>query len=365
MIAAAQRPVAAVVWTGDEFNGPLNYQYDWFVYDNQNPKGRTYYGFYPEQKTENGVGFIRLRMDTWNPDPGRAGTFKGTLLASWRRFGLTDGIKSYEARMRISIIKAGSVHAFYTYGPHIPPTNSHSDEIDFEFLGNNLIAEDKLWLNSWNNTVNSQTVGINPSQQVADTAWNQWHTYKIVWSATQVQWFLDGALIRTLPNTGAVPNDAMAPYFEIWTPSQSLFPEAYNMGWQPATSPAGNTTSFFDVDWVRISSATGFAARADAAQTSSVVLSSVEAQAESGTVRLNFTGPLNAKSALQIENYVVAVNGKMRSAQSVVYQRSTNTVVIQLAQPPQPGDDVTAAAYNLLDSNGLPLADQLQAVKAQ
>ncbi len=366
----------------EEFDAPLSYP-KWFYYDTVNPKGRTYYGNQGTLLNENGVSFVRLKMDAWNPE--HPGYFKGTVLASTYRYA--QG--TFEARMRISFLKAGAIYAFFPYGQSAG-TPGAGDEIDFEMLGN-YGASNKIWLNTYNDGTSAQSQGFTPPTTASNvTNFGTWHTFKAVWSTSAVNWYIDGVLVRTLANSIAVPTfDRLAPYLEVWSPSGNpndpnggYFPEAYNPNLLPATSPAGNYTMLMDVDWVHVyqgaTTATASRVRPNVSALSAgngltapdgsiinpspLLLSGVTVEPGfNNRIRLTFSGDVSPKDIPVSGNYILSING-MQAHFTGAQLVDRRTVTVDLDRPFAPGNTVMVAAYNLTDTSGRMLNDQISTV---
>jgi hypothetical protein len=81
-----------------------------------------------------------------------------------------------------------------------------------------------------------------------------WHVYDIDWFPNQIDWYVDGQLVReeasgetsTENPTIYVPNKPMAFYVNFWAPS-STFGDAYFAGLTPSATAAGNQQFGYDV----------------------------------------------------------------------------------------------------------------------
>ena len=81
-----------------------------------------------------------------------------------------------------------------------------------------------------------------------------WHTYSIDWFPTQIDWYIDGQLVREEANgeqTGTnpaiyIPNQSMPFYLNFWAPG-SEFSDAYSAGLNPSATAAANQEYFYDV----------------------------------------------------------------------------------------------------------------------
>ena len=132
----------------DDFNAASWDTSKWNTYDSSRSLQRTQFGLMPEMASENGTGFARFKLDSYNPDPKNGGSFlRGTEAFSKAQFSLGNGME-FETRLRGKNLPRGIVFAFFTYGERgMWPNTYLKEEIDFEFLTN--FAKDHLWLNIW------------------------------------------------------------------------------------------------------------------------------------------------------------------------------------------------------------------------
>lgn len=347
----------------EDFNAPVDYSAQggrWFFYDSNEQLGRTRFKFQPLQPAPDpdGTRFVRMELNRYHPlFPGQF--FLGKQIVTRRRFPLTGtggGPKRYDARIRITKIRTGTVQAFFTYATG----NTRGDEIDYEFLGNTL-PNNQLWLNVWNNATDLEAVlGANaPLKTVTGVTWSNWNLYTIQWYSDRVEWYINNALVRLEPNPR--PDEAMALHLNNWAPDSSIFPQAFYAGFTPTANASEDVSHYFDVDWVRVTTIgtpTASALRS-ADLTSDVQLSSATADAKSSSISLAFTGPLDPKVASDTSRYLVLLNGGTTEIKSATYQAATNTVILELGDGVLLGQkDVGISCYDLRDSNGLKLNDQ-------
>ncbi len=271
----------------DEFNGASLNLSDWGVYGSSQELQRTRFGTTPQLLTENGTNFARLTLDTYNPNASNR--FRGTEIYTKNRFPLGNGLE-IEARLRGPINQPGIVFAFFTiydrYNGNGAPTpgNYSKSEIDYEFL----TAEQeqfspagqsrRLYLNIWDdwNEVrdgydgddvetpsrihDDKTYGL--STFGSNFSWKGWNTYKIRWYPNRTEYYLNDVLQRT--ETQVLPNEDMSVHFNIWS-GDSSFDQAYSEGFNP-TNEANNRTFNVDVDYLRVRSLSGAAAKSSPLQ---------------------------------------------------------------------------------------------------
>jgi hypothetical protein len=223
----------------------------WSVYGNDSFSHNTWFGKQPTFGSESGNGFVRLNLDTYNPESGKSGTFKGTEFFSKTEFPVGPGGVEFEARVRGTNIPAGAVFAFYTFGQREITRwpDSVFDEVDFELLGN--YSLNKLWLNIWDD-YHFEDGGPNEASQPTVSGFNyeQWTVYKARVYPYVTQFFINNVLVRESYNI--TPNDPMSMHFNIWVPN-STWTAAYNSSLNPSTS-SNNQTHYFDVDYARVRS---------------------------------------------------------------------------------------------------------------
>jgi hypothetical protein len=220
----------------------------WGYYDSSSSIHNTWFGKAPTFGTESGNGFMRLNLDTYNPDAGKAGTFKGTELFTRAVFPIGAGGVEYEARIRGTNIPAGAVFAFYTFGAKgVWPTTYLWDEVDFELLGN--YTTDRVWLNIWDD-YNPERGGPNEASQpnIAGLNWKTWNVFRARVYPYVTQFFINNVLVRQSYNI--TPTDPMGIHFNIWVPNNT-WTAAYSSSLPPGTSTS-KATYYFDVDYAKV-----------------------------------------------------------------------------------------------------------------
>lgn len=254
----------------DTFNGSSLNKSLWGVYDSSQILQRTRFGFEPELRSESGVSFARMRLDSYNPQfPGQ---FKGTEIYSRQRFARGQGLE-IESRLRGPNLPPGIVYAFFTiydrYTGAPTQDNYRKTEIDYEFL----TAEQeqfspagqrrRLYLNIWDdwtfrdgydedNSAATDSANNNKTYRVSvDPNFNaeEWNTFTIRWLPDRTEYLVNGNLERT--ERVLRPDEDMSVHLNMWTGLPD-FSQAYSTSLQPATSSGGNRSNFFDVDYVRV-----------------------------------------------------------------------------------------------------------------
>ncbi|KAI8097785.1 concanavalin A-like lectin/glucanase domain-containing protein, partial [Halteromyces radiatus] len=127
----------------------------------------------------------------YNVYPGEGSTFNYT---TYLQYG------SFSATMKPSTV-GGAVTAFIGIG-------NGGDEIDFEFLGGNSqnIQSNYFWGKKIVYGING---GVHPLPGNALPG-SAYHTYTINWTPTQIQWSIDGKIVRT--KTRASTRDSRGQY---------------------------------------------------------------------------------------------------------------------------------------------------------
>jgi hypothetical protein len=281
---------------------------NWTV--SSNTVGRTMFGQTPAIIT-NGNGsvatYAQFKLDTYNAASGQAGvSFSGTQLKTNQTFGLptTNGSTNgqgvqfqLEARVESTGLlgpagQSGDTSEPVSEGLNASPftyvynsAQNYHDEIDFENLtsqqapptqadpagatghSNTHFATsngDATLDTTYQGTANSSADNSYYSQTPyapGDTGSvatpidiYQWHTFDIDWFPTQVDWYVDGQLVReeaagetsTANPKIYIPIQAMGFYINFWAPA-STFGDAYFAGLAPSATAAGNQEFYYDV----------------------------------------------------------------------------------------------------------------------
>ncbi|HEX8834105.1 MAG TPA: PA14 domain-containing protein [Abditibacteriaceae bacterium] len=234
----------------------------WSLYTRDNFIGRTRMGNRPTVLADrDGTRFVRLRLDSHNPDfPGAQ--FRGTEFRSHKQYQLQGG-KEFIARVRVNNSGGGIVPAFYTHGARgvWNTPDRISDEIDFEFLGNNGIDKPLLTVwNDWNQRFNpTHQWGLrmaNWQPPLTGMNWGHWNIYRIRWLNDRVEWYVNDVMVQTTkgalaPEAALLPDDPMNVHFNIWAADEA-WREAYDGRLQPTSDGRANQSSSLDVDWVEV-----------------------------------------------------------------------------------------------------------------
>lgn len=98
--------------------------------------------------------------------------------------------------------------------------------------------------------------------------------------------------------------------------------------------------------------------------TSQVTLSQISATASTNTVRLGFTGALDAATAVQPARYTLTINGVTVNVTSASYSASSFVVLLKVPVGALHGGDTVQVSFNLLDSAGRVVSGQSDPVIA-
>lgn len=245
---------------------------------------------YDPQQFQNGVSFLGTQIQTKQsfnlPKSGGVNTGQGIRYQIAARVESTGshGPQGNANNTSIPVAKGLNAAAF-SYSYSSPSNQNYHDEIDFENLtaqqlprsvsnpngatGNSnvyfgtsngdatLATSYKTDANGGNNNsyygqypyVKNDAGITTPSNDIY-----QWHTYTIDWFPAQIDWYVDGQLIReeaagtqTTRNPAIyIPNQAMPYYLNFWAPG-SEFTDAYDAGLTPTATAANNNEYFYDI----------------------------------------------------------------------------------------------------------------------
>ncbi len=242
--------VAQEILLFDDFNGgPLDTstwgQANWNIGD------RTQFGNQPEFGSEDGDTFIRLPLDTYNPNlPGQR--VLGTEIYSLQNFSNTGGIE-YLTRARLSTDAPGLVAAFFTYNQKRQKGRWISDEIDFEVLSKQ--ASNGVLATSWNDwgapgsNYDDGVHHLGEFLELPSYDWQQWNDYAIRWYPDRVEWYVNEQLVKIL--TSPVPDQDQPARASLWA-AGTTWPDAYDTTLAPVGSAAQNQHFTWDIDYIMV-----------------------------------------------------------------------------------------------------------------
>jgi hypothetical protein len=232
----------------DDFDGAALDASKWFVPTGPGTFfGRTQIRPPSEALTVTG-GVIRLQLDTFNPTAVVAGdSFWGSEIDTIETFAVASGL-SFAARVRfVSGLPGGLVGSLFSF-VFLPAIPGH-DEIDFELLSNDVIAEEERVLTNVFDDDDFSQAGDKSFANVAGLDLTTFHTYEIRWRTDSVEWFVDGSLVRS--ESGTVPDDPQNVRLNFWAPD-AFFTEAYDGTLAPVDVVGNNDIYYYEVDFVEI-----------------------------------------------------------------------------------------------------------------
>lgn len=161
-------------------------------------------------------GMMCMKMNqTVNPAGGVLST--GAEIRSLQTYGY--GIYSFTMRMAstsatptgVGSVVSGSDSGAFTF------INNSETEIDIEYLGNN---PNNIWLTNWFNPTPTSAPTLEQFDEPAIVGLaDGFHTYTIIWSPGQVQWYIDGKLMTT--HTKNVPCKPAYIMLNFWGTNQT------------------------------------------------------------------------------------------------------------------------------------------------
>lgn len=161
------------------------------------------------------------------------------------------------ARVKINTLQRGLVFGFFLYNQAVINGVLRSDEIDFEWLTNDLT---KLFVSTWRDW-NRQTAAYSVSEHPVHgtqltlpknnpvNPYGVFADYTFRWSAGLLEFFVNGRLIHRFVG-GVVPTRPMRLYLNAWVPDES-WQEAFCPCMLP-TSKAANVNHRILVERVRV-----------------------------------------------------------------------------------------------------------------
>ncbi len=303
-----QEPVVSTLFS-DNFTSSSDLTTNWNV--STNTVGRTEFGQTPTIVT-GGVGspttYAQFKLDTYNPSSSTL--LLGTQLSTKQTFALPTGANAgqgiqFQITARVETtglagpagnggdtstpVTQGLNAASFAYGFSTP--SNYLDEIDIENLteqqtpptvGNPTGATGAS--NSYFTTSNGDaslftsykttSTGSADNSFYAQTPYAPkdtgstatpisiyaWHTYDIDWFPTQIDWYIDGQLVReeapgetsTTNPTLYIPNQPMAYMLNFWGPA-STFSDAYSSTLTNAATTSANKEYYYDTAYASVS----------------------------------------------------------------------------------------------------------------
>lgn len=246
--ALVAAPAEAKRLLRDDFDGSSLDTTKWFVPTGPGSFfGRTQIRPPSEALTVTG-GVIRLQLDTFNPTAQVPGdSFWGSEIDSLETWQRGKGL-AFAARSRLVCPLAGGLVGSVFSFVFLPAIPGH-DEIDFELLSNDVVAsEERVLTNVFDDDDFSQP-GDKAFADVTGLDLCDFHTWEARWLPDRVEWWVDGALVRS--ETDTVPDDAQNVRLNSWAPDQ-FFSEAYDASLVPAAAAEDNEIYYYEVDWAEV-----------------------------------------------------------------------------------------------------------------
>jgi hypothetical protein len=268
ILAVTVPNVLASIKLWDDFDCPILDLTKWSYQDRDWPQGQTWFKGAP-----NICGGIATFMHhTYNPfDPGNS--CLGQEIYSNSNFARGAGLE-IEARVRVRCpIASGLVTSFFAYMDKEMPTgiSPWSDEIDFEFLSNQIndppeSCGDRVLVASSNDLgAPGSGYGDGVHHQDANPAvlgldLTEFNVFKIRWLADSVEWYWDPDQVRgqdlypdvlIYKTSNAVPDEPLTVRFNFWASTKD-WPLAWDSAMQPTADPAGDLVCYYDVDYVAV-----------------------------------------------------------------------------------------------------------------
>ena len=203
-------------------------------------------------------GRLRLELSTYNPT---GLSFYGSEVESNVVYPRDTGL-AFKARVRVlptgldsanrSIaLPCGLVASLFSFTDNGCGRIAiqRRDEIDFEFLTNDIVAKRPRVLTNVFVDAPFSAPGVFAFAQrpVLDlTAWNE---FEVRWLPDRVQWLVNGHVVRE--DTRNVPAGPQTVRLNFWGPDRN-FPSAYCAALQPTARPSEERRWFYEVDWVEV-----------------------------------------------------------------------------------------------------------------
>ena len=250
----------------DDFNGDTLDPCKWTCEDR--PMAQTYLKDCPDVYG----GMAVFHHHTYNPDDPNNTCLCQSIFSN-QSFARGTGLE-FKARVRLrSPIGNGLVASFFTYTQKsnpLPPPDLLSDEIDLEFLTNQInnpypaSEGDRVYMSIYNDFNGDwknpnrhwRTNPVVPPVNMGDRPLlnlTQFNLFKIHWLPGRVEWYWDPEdgkgdvlIYRT---TDAMPDEPMFLHFNFWA-CDYWWPMAYDPDLQPAQRPEDDVVSYYDVDYV-------------------------------------------------------------------------------------------------------------------
>lgn len=177
---------------------------------------------------------------------------------------------------------------------------------------------------------------------------DDFHTYSIIWTATKITWYLDGAQYYTLSTTPVALSEFNAPFFIILNIA---------VGGTWPGNPDGTTVfpQTMEVDYVRVYQLGTTAVEENPESPNSMVLLKNYPNPFNPTTNIEFSVPINTHATLKVLNTLGQEVATLFNGQTIAEQ--SNTVQFD-------GKNLTSGMYfSRLDFNGTSIMKKMMLVK--
>ena len=194
-------------------------------------------------------GALRLTVESYNPS---GFSWWGKHIVSHRDFQPTaTHAVEVTFRMRVMGDSAGVVHSGYLYGCRDPAACAAvHDEIDIEIIqGRDGVPT--LVLNAYAD----EPLGLGRPTHLTPAGWApaDFNTYKIVWSRTEIAFWLNDSLLATYRAPEfPVPQGPMRFNAISWVPTEETYNRAFSPLRKPSADPAANQTFTAELNAVTV-----------------------------------------------------------------------------------------------------------------
>ncbi len=187
-------------------------------------------------------GALQLTLQTYNPTSNPPGTsFLGSEIISNQSFNPAAGGIVFTAVARLVNPVPGLVGGIFGYNYN--SSTNLDNESDFELLSNDTAVN-----LAQTNVYSNQPLGAGNPQFVSDPSLTAYHTYTMEWLPNEVEWFIDGQLVRS---STIVPQGSMQFHLNFWAPA-SDWTDAFSSTLLPTASSSDNQIYTFHVASVSV-----------------------------------------------------------------------------------------------------------------
>lgn len=206
-------------------------------------------------------GIARFEHHLYNPDQPGVHCLSQEI-NSRAYFARGDGVE-FEAKVRVETeppIIDGLVMSFFSYMDEVVDGHRENDEIDFEFLSNQINDPPEpeghrviiaSYNDFWGQWVDP-TYRITANPVVLSLNLGEWNVFKMRWWPDRIEWYWindagEDALIYCI--CCAVPDQPMFVAFNFWA-ATCIWPLACDPNLEPPDNPGNDVVSYYEVDYV-------------------------------------------------------------------------------------------------------------------